>query len=227
MTNETVKKNDFVELKYTGYSNGKVFDSNVEEDLKKIDPKAKPAKTIISVGNEMLVKGFDKALEGKEIGKEYEITLSAKEGFGDRNKNLVKMIPLKVFHERNVNPQPGMTFVIDDMLVRIVSVSGGRVLTDFNNPLAGKEVKYKFTMIRRIHDDKEKCESLFSTFFRMVPPFEIKEKTVIVKGPKGFDVFVNAFKEKFKEIIGKTLEFEEMKVEKKEDKKEEKAENKK
>lgn len=222
MTNETkketVKKNDFVELKYTGYTNGKVFDSNIDEDLKELDAKAKPVKTIIAVGNEMLVKGFDKTLEGKEIGKEYEITLSAKEGFGDRNRNLVKMIPLKVFHEKNVNPQPGMSFVVDDMLVRIISVSGGRVLTDFNNPLAGKEVKYKFTMTRKISDDKEKCESLFATFFRMVPPFEVKDKTVIVKGPKGFDVFVNAFKDKFKELIGKPLEFEEMKIEDKSEK---------
>jgi FKBP-type peptidyl-prolyl cis-trans isomerase 2 len=214
MASESVKKNDFVELRYTGYSNGSVFDSNIDEDLKKMDPNAKPIKTVIAVGNEMLVKGFDKSLEGKEIGKEYEITLTAKEGFGDRNRNLIKMIPLKVFHEKNVNPQPGMSFMIDDMLVRIVSVSGGRVLADFNNPLAGKEIKYKFTMIRKVTDDKERCEALFSTFFRMVPPFEVKDK-VIVKGPKGFDVFVNAFKVKFKELIGKELVFEEIKEEKK------------
>jgi len=215
---ETIKKNEFVELKYSGYSNGKVFDSNIEEDLKELDSKAKPVKTIIAVGNEMLVKGFDKALEGKEIGKEYEITLNAKEGFGERNRNMVRMIPLKVFHEKNVNPQPGMSFVIDDMLVKVMSASGGRVMVDFNNPLAGKEIKYKFTIIRKVHDDKEKCESLFSAFFRMIPEFEVKEKSVIVRGPKGFDVFVNAFKEKFKELVGKTLEFEEMEIEKKEEK---------
>jgi len=34
MVVETAKKNDFVELKYTGYANGIIFDSNIEEDLK-------------------------------------------------------------------------------------------------------------------------------------------------------------------------------------------------
>ena len=40
---DTIKKSDFVEIKYTGYSQGKEFDSNIEEDLKKINPKAKNA----------------------------------------------------------------------------------------------------------------------------------------------------------------------------------------
>src|SRR3989338_602330 len=223
MTN-AIKKNDFVELKYTGYSNGKVFDSNIESDLKTLDEKAKPIKTIISVGQEMVVKGFDKALEGKEIGKEYDITLDSKESFGSRNKDLIKTIPIKVFHAKNIDPKAGMSFVVDDMLVKIITVSGARVVADFNNPLSGKEIKYKFTITRKVEDEKEKVECLFTTFFRFMPEYKIKakENKVIAKGPKGFDVFVNAYKDKFKEIIGKELAFEEKKERKKEASKEEK-----
>jgi len=170
----------------------------------------------------MLVKGFDKALEGKEIGKEYDVTFGHGEGFGQRDRKLMQVVPLKEFHSKNIDPRPGMSLAIDDRLVKIVAVSGARVTIDFNSPLAGKEIKYKFTIIRKVSDEKEKCDALFATFFRMVPPYEIKEK-VIVKGPKGFDIFVNAFKDKFKELIGKSLEFEEMKLE---DKKEEKADKK-
>jgi len=225
MTN-AIKKNDFVELKYTGYSNGKVFDSNIESDLKTLDEKAKPIKTIISVGQEMVVKGFDKALEGKEIGKEYDITLDSKESFGNRNKDLIKTIPIKVFHAKNIDPKAGMSFVVDDMLVKIITVSGARVVADFNNPLSGKEIKYKFTITRKVEDEKEKVESAFSTMFRFMPEYEIKDK-IIVKGPKGFDIFVNAYKDKFKEILGKELVFEEKKEEKKtESKVDNKAENK-
>ena len=46
---DVVHKNDFVELIYTGYSGGEIFDSNIEEDLKTLDSKAKVEKTIIVV----------------------------------------------------------------------------------------------------------------------------------------------------------------------------------
>lgn len=208
------KKNDFVEVKYTGYANGVMFDSNIDEDLKKLDAKAKPVKTIVSIGNDMILKGFDSALSGKEVGKEYEITLPSKEAFGDRNRKLLQVVPLRVFHEKNLNPQPGMTFAVDDKLVKVIAVSGARVTIDFNNPLAGKEIKYKFIIPRIVSDDKEKAEAFFNAFFRFSPQFEVKDK-VIVKGQKGFNVFVDAFKDKFKELVGKALEFEEIKEEKK------------
>ena len=74
-----VKRNDFIEIKYTGYADGKAFDSNIEEDLKKINPEAKEEKTIIVVGQGMVVSGLNRALEEKEIGKKYEISVKAKD----------------------------------------------------------------------------------------------------------------------------------------------------
>jgi len=218
MAAEAIKKNDIVELKYTGYHDKVVFDSNVEAELKKINPDANAEKLVVVVGHGMVVPGFDKAIEGKEIGKEYEISLSPKEGFGERKRELIKTIPLKVFHAKRVDPKPGMTLALDNMLVKIITVSGARVVADFNNPMAGKDVTYKFSVERRIDDEKEKCENVFNLFFRIKPDFEIKDK-VIVKGPKKFEFFVTALKDKFKEIIGKELAFEEIK---KEERKEEK-----
>ncbi len=205
---ETAKKKDFVEIRFTGYSNGNIFDSNIEEDLKKIDPKAKPKKTIVIIGEGMIVPGFDNALEGKEIGKDYEIKVPAREGFGERRKELVKTIPLKVFSEKNINPAPGMVLAIDNNLARIITVSGARVMTDFNNPLAGKDLVYKYKIERIVKDDKEKAGTLFELVLKFVPDFEIRGNDVVVKGPKVLEKFVDAFKEKFKEFIGKELKFE-------------------
>lgn len=210
---EVANKNDFIELKFSGYAQGELFDSNILEDIVKINPKAVPQKTIVAVGQGMVVSGLDKALEGKEIGKTYEITVSVKEGFGERRRELVKTIPLKVFTEREIMPRPGMSVTLDDMLARIIAVSGARVVTDFNNPLAGKELNYKFTILRKVTDEKEKCEAVFSVMFKFMPEFEVGEH-ITVKGPKVLEVFVNAFKEKFKEMIGKELKFE-LKEEKK------------
>lgn len=225
---ETAKKKDFVEVKFTGYSGGNIFDSNIDEDLKKLDPKAKPRENIVVVGEQMLVPGFDKAIEGKEIGKEYEIDVPAKEGFGERKKELVKTIPLKIFTEQKINPYPGMVLAMDNNLARIITISGARVMTDFNNPLAGKDLKYKFKIVRIVTDDKEKARTLFELIFKFVPDFEVRGDSVVVKGPQVLERFIKALENRFKELSGKELKFE-LKEEKAEKNKEgkDKSEDKK
>lgn len=217
------KKGDFVEIKFTGYSNGEIFDSNIEEDLKKINSEAKVKPLITVIGEKMVVLGLDKALEDKEVGKEYVIEFPPSEGFGERRRELMKIIPLKVFTAKEVMPKPGMVLALDDNLVKIVAVSGARVIADFNNPLAGKDLSYKFTIARILDNEKEKIRNLFELVFRFVPDFEITDK-VVVSGQPFLESFVKAFKEKFKELIGKDLEFKlkEPEKEKKENLKEEK-----
>ena len=213
---ETVKKGDFVEIEFTGYANGDVFDSNIKENLAKINPKANSRKTIVVVGEKMVVKGFDEALEGKEIGKEYGIELKREDAFGERNRDLVRTIPLKSFTEQKVNPQPGMVLNLDGGIVRIITVSGARVVTDFNNPLSGKDIKYEFKIIKKVDDEKEKTRSIFENLIGFVPEFDVKDK-IIMKGAKGMEIIVEKLKDKFKDLLGKELVFEEKKPEKKED----------
>ena len=208
------KKGDFIEIKFTGYYEGKPFDSNTEEDIKQLNPEAKAEKTVIVIGQKMVIEGLDKALEEKEIGEAYEVHVPYKEGFGERKRELVKTIPLNVFTKQKINPFPGQTLVMDELLVRVITISGARVITDFNNPLAGKDVDYKFKIKRIVFDEKEKIEALFNFFFRAIPKYEIKENKLIVKGPKPLAGLVILYKEKFKENLDKYLEFEEERVEK-------------
>ena len=96
MTQEKTKNKDFVEIKFTGFANNEMFDSNIAEDLHKINPKAKEDKLIVVVGESMVVKGFDNELQDKELDKEYEIVVKPSEGFGQRNKTLMKTILKKL-----------------------------------------------------------------------------------------------------------------------------------
>jgi len=210
-----VKKKDFIEIKFTGFANGEMFDSNIEEDLKKVNPKAKAKETIVMVGEGMLVKGLDEFLEGKEVGKEYEVTIKPRDGFGERKGELVRTIPLKVFTEKKVSPRPGMVLNMDNNIVKVITISGARVITDFNNPLAGKELEYKVKIVRKVTDEKEKVKSVLELLFKFVPDFDIKGNKVILKGPKGLEQFVKIMSSKFKDLLGKDLEFEEAKKEEK------------
>ena len=103
---------------------------------------------------------------------------------------------------------------MDQYLAKILSVSGGRVSVDFNNPLAGKDITYNYTIKRKIDDDKEKINALQDFFFRQRFEFEIKDKKVIFKKPE-INPFIDIFKEKFKEMTGLEFEVEEKKDEKK------------
>ena len=206
----TIKKNDFIELEFTGKANNEIFDTTNKEEAKQMGLDADVKPVVISVGNHMVLKGFDDALEGKEIGKKYTITLKPEQAFGKRNPSMVKIIPMRIFKEKNIYPVPGMTLHLDQYVVRVLSVSGGRVNVDFNNPLAGKEITYEFTPTKIINDNKERIDALQDFFFRQRFEFEIKDKKVIFKEEK-IKPFIEMFKDKFKEMTGLEFEVEEKK----------------
>jgi len=210
-----VQKNDFIEIEFTGKANGEVFDTTNKQEAKEIGIDADVKPIIISVGNQMLLKGLDELIEDKEIEKKYTIHLKPEKAFGPRNPKLIRTIPMKAFKEQNMNPVQGMTLQLDNHIAKILSVSGGRVIVDFNNPLAGKEVDYNFKILRKVTDNKEKINSLQDFFFKQRFEFNVneKDKKVIFKDEK-IKHFVNMIAEKFKEITGFEFVVEEKKEEK-------------
>jgi FKBP-type peptidyl-prolyl cis-trans isomerase SlyD len=210
-----LKKKDFIEIEFIGRLNdGEIFDSNVKEHLKKINSSAEPKPFIFCLGEGMFLKGIEDFLIGKEI-KEYKIELSPEKAFGKRESNLVKMIPLKIFIEQKINPIPGVTFNFDGKIAKILTVSGGRVMVDFNNPLAGKEVTYEIKILRKIEDINEKIKAFINFLFKKDLKFEIKEKNLIVEVEKSLSEFIKMFKDKFKELFELDLEVKEIIEEKK------------
>ena len=214
---EKTQKNEFVEIEFTGSANQEVFDTTSKEKAKEMNLDADVKPITVSIGNGMVIKGFDNELEGKELGKQYSVHLTADQGFGKRDPRLIRTLPLKIFHQQNMNPVPGTTVQLDNHIAKIISVSGGRVTTDFNNPLAGKEIDYEFKILRKVTDDKEKVNAVQDFFFKQRFEFEIKDKTVIFKDEK-IKPLVEMFKQKFKEISGFDAEIEVKKEEKKEEK---------
>jgi len=199
-----IEKNDFVEIEFTGKikNTGEVFDTNSKTQIEKqkLNFEAKPY--IICVGKSMTIKGLDKDVEGKELDIEYVSEFKSEEAFGKRNPSMVRMIPLKFFIEQKIMPQKGMQLSLDGMIVKVVSVSGGRVLVDFNNPLAGKDVVYNYKITRKIEDEKEKVNSLQDFFFKKRFDFEIKDKKVVFKVEEKIKKFIEMMSKPFEDILG-------------------------
>ena len=148
-----VSKKDFIEIEYTGKLKDEnvVFDTTDETVAKEngLESHSGYGSVIICVGEEQLLKGLDKNLEGKETGKEYDIELKPEDAFGNKNAKLIQLVPTSKFKQQNVQPMPGMQLNIDGVVGTIKTVSGGRTLVDFNHPLSGKVLTYKIKINKK------------------------------------------------------------------------------
>jgi FKBP-type peptidyl-prolyl cis-trans isomerase 2 len=206
----TFEKKDFIEVEFTGkIKNGDIFDSNIKEDLARLNPKEVAKPFIFCLGEGMFLKGIDDFLLGKEVG-EYNVELSPDKAFGPRIPEMIQRVPSKLFRDQRLNPVIGAVFNFDGRIGKILSVSGGRVMIDFNNPLSGKEVVYKIKVLRKVEDQKEKIRSFLNFLFRRDLTFSIEEKKVVVEVEKNMAQFVRMFQEKFKEVFGLDLEVKEI-----------------
>ncbi len=200
------QKNDFLEVEFIGrIKDGEVFDSNVAEELNKLNPNQQAKPFIFPLGQDMFLKGIENFLIGKEVGS-YELELSPKDAFGFRDPSMVQMIPMKIFIEHKINPIPGTILNFDNKLGKVLTVSGGRVMIDFNGPLAGKDVIYSVKVLRKVENIDEKVKSLVEFLFRREFKYEIHDKKLLLNVDKGFKAFAELFKDKFKEMLDLDLE---------------------
>jgi FKBP-type peptidyl-prolyl cis-trans isomerase 2 len=208
-----LQKSDFIEVEFTGkIKDGDVFDSNIKEDLAKLNSKTEVKPFVFCLGQDMFLKGVEDYLIGKDLG-EYNIELTADKAFGKRDPKLIQKMPSKVFQEQKLNPVPGAAFNFDGRIGKVLTVSGGRVMVDFNNPLAGRDVVYKINVKRKVTNQAEQVKALNDFLFRKELKFEIKDKTLILHVEKVMKPFAEAFKAKYKEMLGLELKVEEVEKE--------------
>lgn len=164
-----MKEGDFAEVDFTGKTGGSVFETTVADEAKKaklFDENRLFKPVLVVAGKKMVVPGLDEELlklNGSEGAK--SVTLTPDKAFGERNQELVRLIPLSKFKEQGIDPAPGMSLDIDNMPARIVGVEGGRVRVDFNHPLAGQTVEYSFKVNKVYSDAASKVSALVSNFF--------------------------------------------------------------
>ncbi len=187
---EKVQHHDFVEIDYTGrLADGTVFDTTSEKTAKEHNlhsPQREYNPAVICVGEKQVLPGLDAQLVDKELGKEYTAALTADKAFGKRDIKRIKVIPMNTFQQHKVQPHPGLQVDIDGEMGIVASVSGGRVIVNFNHPLAGKEVTYTFTVRRKVTDQTEKVAAFLSVVLRLpaeAMKIEVKDNAAAVTLP--------------------------------------------
>ena len=163
-----MQKGDFVRIDYVAkLENGEMFDLTDEQLARKeniYNPKVtyKPIPIIIGAG--FVIPGLDKELLKMDVGEKKTVEISPEEGFGNRDPNLVRVVPKKVFKDNSTEPQQGMIVDFSGMKGRIQSVASGRVRVDFNNPLAGKKLIYEVEVKEKVDEPEKKIKMVLEFF---------------------------------------------------------------
>jgi len=182
-----LKKHDFIEIDYTGrFEDDTVFDTTNVDAAKAagLDKNNKIAPAVICLGEGHVLQGIEEALIGKEPGS-FNVVLPPEKAFGKKDAKLLKLMPMKVFRKQEIQPFPGLEVNIDEMYGIVRTVSGGRVIVDFNHPLSGKTLKYDLKVNRVVTDTLEKAKSVFKNELGITDDiFELKEGVLTIKEPK-------------------------------------------
>jgi FKBP-type peptidyl-prolyl cis-trans isomerase SlyD len=107
----------------------------------------KPLAVLIGHGN--IIPGLETAMDGREAGDRFNVTVSPAEAYGERRENMIQRVPRK--HFKNAKLAPGMQVVLPTemgpraMTVKKVGVSV--VDVDLNHPMAGKTLEFDVEVV--------------------------------------------------------------------------------
>jgi peptidylprolyl isomerase len=188
-----LQKGDFIQVDYVAKvkETGEVFDTTSEETAKKehlykegeiYEPK------LVVIGEGWVLKALDENMEKMEIDKAAPVELPPDKAFGQRDPTKVRRVPLKHLIAEGINPTLGMRVEHGGKMATVRAIGAGRVLLDFNLPLAGKTLIYEVTVKKKLETVAEKIGALIH---RRVPAveegkfkFAVRQKIVSVEMPE-------------------------------------------
>ena len=190
------KKGDFLLIDYVARvsETGEVFDTTLEEVAKEEGVYKEGAlyePMLVVVGEGWILKALDESLLNLELGKKEKIKIPPEKGFGERDPDKIRLYPLRKLRAQGITPQVGMQLQIDGRLATVRTIGSGRVLLDFNPPLAGKTLVYEVTVQKKLQTVREKILALIH---RRIPQVEIdKFKVTVRKNKVTIDIPEEAF----------------------------------
>ncbi len=136
----TVKKDKVVEMHYTLKNDvGEVIDSSQGKD---------PMPFLHGHGN--IIPGLEEALEGMKVGETCDVSVDAKDGYGEYREEGVQEIPMEALQGID-NLEVGMALQSQDekgnpFVVHVKEIKDDSVTVDANHPLAGQSLHFSVSI---------------------------------------------------------------------------------
>jgi peptidylprolyl isomerase len=188
-----LQKGDFILIDYVAKvkETGEVFDTTNEEIAKKehlykegdiYEPK------LVAIGEGWVLKALDESLVSMEIGKSTASEIPPDKAFGPRDPEKVKRVPLRQLLAKEITPNIGARIEFNGKMATIRAVGAGRVLLDYNPPLAGKTLVYEVTVQKKLETTEEQVAAIIHRRIPVVEQakfdFTVKEKTISIEMPE-------------------------------------------
>jgi len=192
----TLQKGDFILIDYVAKvkETNEVFDTT-KEDVAKKEHLHKEGQVhepeLVVVGEGWVLKALDDALMAMELCKACTVEISPEKGFGQRDPEKIKRVPIKQLYAKEINPVVGARIEYQGKSATIRSIGAGRVLLDFNAPLAGRTLIYDVTVTKKLDTAEQKIGALVH---RRVPVVEEDKFKLLIKG---CDLTINMPEETF------------------------------
>lgn len=170
-----IPKNSFVLIDYEIRSKdgNELLDTTIEDIAKKeqkFDPEKVYEPLLVIVGENRIIQGLEEHIENvAEPNNEYEIEIPPEKAYGNRDPSKTKIFSLSTLIKKNIIPEINKTVEIDGQIGIVKAISGGRVLIDFNHPLAGKTLICRYRVVKVIEEVSEKVKYLLHRRYKKVP----------------------------------------------------------
>src|SRR5438093_12928343 len=163
----TVKPGDFLLVNFTlkVKESGETVDTTydaVAKDTHLHREESTYGPRFIILGEGWLPKGLEDSLVGLDIGKQTTVELPPDKGFGTRDPANMRLVPLRRFRDKGIDPTPGAQIEFDGRPATVRAVGTSRVQVDYNHPLAGRTLIYDVSIEKIVDDDNEKILNIIS-----------------------------------------------------------------
>jgi FKBP-type peptidyl-prolyl cis-trans isomerase 2 len=153
-----------------------LYDTTSEELAKKEnihDEKKVYDSVPLIVGHDRTVKGLDNSLINAKVGEEYNVEIPPADAAGERKPDLVELVSMREFtrDHKDEEPRIGMEVIRKGKKGMITGIAAGRIRIDYNNPLAGKTLKYRYKVVTLADTLEEKIKNVIHLDYGMSDDF--------------------------------------------------------
>lgn len=134
-----VENGKVIEVHYTGkLTNGELFDTSEGRDPLKFQ-----------VGSGQIIRGFEQALMGKNIGDKVTVNIEADDAYGQIREDLIVSVPKTQMPGEVEIGQPLQASGENGQVINVIvkEVNEDHVTIDGNHPLAGKELVFDIEVV--------------------------------------------------------------------------------
>ena len=118
------------------------------------------------VGNGNLIPGFEAALKEAKVGNEVDVEIAPADGYGEKDASLVETISIDKLRRAVQDPNSlylGAPVNINGRQGYLSYLAAGRARIDYNHPMAGKTLKYVFTVVKEVKGKEDKVLGLLES----------------------------------------------------------------